>query len=285
MGRTIALYSDTGGGKTTQIGEYAKYVWKTTGKKTRLFSSDLGGYDSIDHLVSAGIIDPVAFDPEVNDPWTWINSAVEGALGDTKTDYGCNAFDSGTSMAEQLLSSCAKLSANGEDIGGRPAPKFIINKKGPVANQIKIGSNVDSHYLTVQGVMRDNIWRSTWLAKKGDVLWTFGLYRGESQFETPIYGPQVAGKALTPLMPKWFNYTFPLVKEVIAGQAPKHRLLLQSQPDAKGLAFYYANARYPLGASQPLPLHIEPASLADAMVLLDQAKEEAALAAKTEMGL
>lgn len=274
MGITIALYSESGAGKTTQIGEYAKFIYKKSGRKTRLFSSDLGGYESIDHLVGAGIIDPVVYDPETGDPWSWINSAVEGQ--GSKEDYGCNAFDSGTSMAELLLSSCAKLSAQGEDIGGRPAPKFIINKKGPIDKQIKIGSNVDSHYLTVQGVMRDNIWRSTWLSKHSDVLWTFGLYRGESQFETPIYGPQVAGKALTPLMPKWFNYTFPLIKEVIAGQAPKHRLLLQSQPDQNGMATYYANARYPLGATTPLPLYLDTGSLAEAIELIQQAKIEAA---------
>jgi hypothetical protein len=283
MGITIALYSDSGGGKTTQIGEYAKHVYKTTGKRTRLFSSDLGGYDSIEHLVGIGIIDPVVFDPETDDAWSWINAAVEGKGG--SGEYGCNAFDSGTSMAEQLLSSCAKLSANGEDIGGRPAPKFIINKKGPIDKQIKIGSNVDSHYLTVQGVMRDNIWRSTWLAKTSDVIWTFGLYRGENQNDTPIYGPQVAGKALTPLMPKWFKYTFPIVKEVLSGQQTKHRLLLQSQPDQNGMAIYYANARYPLGAQTKLPLDNEPASLVDAIKLIETAQQEAKDGAKAEMGL
>lgn len=284
MGRTIALYSDSGSGKTTQAGEYAKWVKKHTGKKACLFSSDLGGYDSIDHLVGIGVVDPIVFDPEKDDPWSWINSAVEG--GPTKGgDYGLYIFDSGTSMAEQLLSSCAKLSASGEDIGGRPAPKFVINKGKSADKQIKIGSNVDSHYLTVQGVMRDNIWRSTWLSKSADVLWTFGLYRGESQFETPIYGPQVAGKALTPLMPKWFKYTFPLVKEVISGAAPKHRLLLQSQPDANGLATYYANARYPLGAVTPLPLDLNPASLPEAIELIERGQKEAAEAAKAELSL
>jgi len=282
-GRTIALYSESGGGKTTQIGEYAKWVYKTTGKRTCLFSSDLGGFDSIDHLVGS-VVDPISYDPSVDDPWSWINGAVE-ARGVDVNAYGLFAFDSGTSMAEQLLSSCAKLSAGGEDIGGRPAPKFIINKKGPVDKQIKIGSNVDSHYLTVQGVMRDNIWRSTWLAKFGDVLWTFGLYRGESQQDTPIYGPQVAGKALTPLMPKWFKYTFPLLKEVTSGSAPVHKLLLQSQPDSMGMATYYANSRYPLGADVPCPLYIEPASLSNAIELLQQAHDQAGVNARAELGI
>ena len=197
MGRTITLFGDSGCGKTTQIGEYAKWIYKTTGGgRTLIASSDLGGYETIAHLLGK-VIDVNAYDPEKDDPWGWINRAVEGS--DSAGQYALYAFDSGTSMAERLLSSCAKLSAAGEDIGGRPAPKFIINKKGPVDKQIKIGSNVDSHYLTVQGVMRDNIWRSTWLAKHWDVLWTFGLLRGENQQDVPVYGPQVAGKALTPL--------------------------------------------------------------------------------------
>lgn len=279
MGRTIALYGDSGSGKTTQIGVYAKYIYQSTGKRTRLLAADLGGFDSIDSLVRLGIIEPIIYDAQANDPWLWVNQSVE-----TRSDgVGLYAFDSGTSMGEALLSSCAKLSANGEDIGGRPAPKFVINKGKQ--SQLKIGSNVDSHYMTVQGFMRDAIARSTWLADQADVLWTFGLYKGEDQTSQVIYGPQLAGKALTSLMPKWFKYTFPLVRDVVAGLPTKHRLLLQLQPDQNGMATYYANSRYPLDASTPLPLDVSPASLRTAIELIEKGQAEADLINKAELGV
>ena len=283
MGRTIALYSDSGGGKTTQIGEYAKFIFKSSGRRTILNAADLGGFSALNPLIKKGIILVNKYDPSVNDPWVWINQAVEAAAS---KEIGLHAFDSGTSMCEALLSSCAKLSAAGQDIGGRPAPKFVINKGSKDA--IKIGSNVDSHYMTVQGFIKDAINRSTWIdteAIPSDILWTFGLYRGESQTDQAIYGPQLAGKALTPLMPKWFLYTFPLVVDVTAGQSPKHRLLLQQQPDSMGMATYYANSRYPMGGTTPCPLAIEPASLPEAITCIENAAKEAEDNLDAELGL
>lgn len=278
MERTIALYSDTGNGKTTQAGEYAKFILKSTGLTSRLYRADLGGVGPIEHLVDAKMIEVVDYDPETNDPWQWGTDAVEGKLGKSG-NVGLHIFDSGTSICEALLSSCAKLSADGKDIGGRPAPKFsIASTTGGKA--LKIGSNVDSHYMTVQGFIKDLIWRSTWLAKEADVLWTFGLYRGEDQQSSLIYGPQLAGKALTSLMPKWFNYTFPLIKHVGSGIAPVHKLLMQSQLDQNGVGTYYANARYPIDATTPCPLDITPASLSEAIRLIEAAKAEAAASLK-----
>ena len=121
IGRTVALFGDSGAGKTTQIGELAKDRYKIDKSRTLIHSADMGGYDSIMPLVRLGVVEVRTFDPSKDSIWTWIDAAVSNHEG-----FGVVAFDSATSMSESLLQSCAQLSASGQDIGGRPAPKFKI---------------------------------------------------------------------------------------------------------------------------------------------------------------
>lgn len=282
MGRTIALYSDTGAGKTTQAGEWAKDVFKRTGKRSVLHQADMGGHDSIDPLIELGVIE---LDPlnEFDDPWVWTNRVVSTK----REDVGLHIYDSGTGLSEALLLSCAKMSAAGEDIGGRPAPKIILNKHAGVDKQLRLGSNVDTHYGVVQNFMLDMIWKSTWLTKghECDVIWTFAVHRGEGVEQNPVLGPKLAGKALTAAIPKWFNYTFRLVSQAIIGEVPKHILYLQEQPDNAGISTSFGNSRYPLDASSVLPATIEPASIVEALRLIDQGKEEAKESLRISLGL
>lgn len=243
---------------------------------------DKGGFGSINPHVKVGIVRPNLLE-EDDDPWLFLNDAVEGNYITSET--GVVAFDSGTSAGEALLSSCAKLSANGEDIGGRPAPKFVIGKKKG-ADALRIGSNVDSHYGVVQGYMLDMIWRSTWLTRRGiDVVWTFGVHRGEKEDSTTILGPKLAGKALTPHMPKWFNLTFMLASVPVADGASRHVLYLQEQPLSSGMGMSFGNSRFPLEATTTLPATIEPADLAAALDLIDAGEQEAEQAIRAELGM
>lgn len=287
LGRTIALFGDSGAGKTTQIGEYAKKIYKDTKKKTVYFSADLGGFDSILPLVRLGVVVPVVYGPE-DSPWLWIANAADGKLPDGSPlgdDIGAVAFDSGTSVAEALLSSCAKLSATGQDIGGRPAPKFTIDK-ADASRTMKIGSNVDSHYMVVQSFMLDVIWRSTWLSRKGiDVIWTFAVHRGEKADDTPVLGPKLAGKALTAAVPKWFKYTFRIVSVAVPDSPPRHVLYIQEQPEANGMTISFGNSRYPIDAVTQLPATIEPASLSTALDLIEAGQQEADDVLRAELGL
>jgi len=236
MGRSIGLFGDTGSGKTTQGGEYAKHVFKTRGKRSLLHTADPGGYASLLPLVSLGMLRVDVFGEGV-DPWEWLTNAVAGREnGDIPSDIGLHLFDSGTGICEHLLSSCAGYAANDQQIGGRPAPKFIINKGDP-ARQLKIGSNVDSHYMVVQNFLLDRINRSTWLNTTDiDTLWTFSVLRHDEEKpgSTPILGPKAAGKALTPSLPKYFNYMFRLVTIPQLNQPARHVLNLDSQPELGG---------------------------------------------------
>lgn len=281
IGRTICLFSDTGGGKTTQLGVYAKWLWKARQKRLRYAGMDKGGFQTIEPFMDLGLIVPDLLGEE-EDPWVYLTDRAEGKT--LMLEDGAIAYDSGTSASEALLQSCARLSANGQDIGGRPAPKMIIGKGK--ADAIKIGTNVDSHYMVVQGFMLDCIWRSTWLTRKGiDVIWTFGVHRGEKEDQTTILGPKLAGKALTPHMPKWFNYTFMLQAIPVEGQAARHVLWLQPQPVLGGVGMSVSNARVALDASEALPASIEPADLGLALDLIESGRDSAKARIAAELGL
>lgn len=279
-GVSIALYGDSGSGKTTQIGEMAKRAFKLRGQRTTLFTADLGGYDSIGALIRAGIVTPVVLNPEKDDPWMWINDAVSGL---NVPDGGMAAFDSGTSMSEALLTAAHKSTFQ---IGQQKTQKFTVSRgAGAGAQQLQVSINNEAHYGVVQGFMLDAIWRSMSLTLRGvDILWTFSIHRGEEQDRTPILGPKLAGKALTPAVPKWFNYTFRISSVPRENDTPVHRLYLTEYPDLAGLGHSFGNSRYPLGSS-PLPPFIEPASVPGALDLIERGQKEADDALKLELGL
>jgi hypothetical protein len=282
IGKTIGLYGESGSGKTTQAGEMVKHVYKQGGRKSVLNAADRGGYDSLLPLVRAGILTINELGKE-DDPWQWIAKACDPSK--YADDIGLVIYDSGTSMSEALLASCATLSAAGQDIGGRPAPKFVIGKG--TSGAFNVGSNVDSHYGVVQSFMLSKIWDSTWMAKAGkDVLWTFGVHRGESADSTPILGPKLAGKALTTHIPKWFKYFFRLDSlPAEVGGSEKHLLYTQAMTELGGLGASFGNARAPLGATTTIPAVIDPASLIEFFSLLEKLHEEADSALRAELGL
>ena len=265
-GTTIALYGDSGSGKTTQAGEYAKYVKKSTGGNSVLFTSDLGGYDSIANLVKASIVRPVELEPK-SDPWIYLDDAVNGSL--LKEDDKLVIFDSGTSLGEALLHACSHSTFQ---IGQEKAQRFAVSQG---SRSLSVSTNGKAHYGVVQGFLLDAIWKSTWLTRKGvNVLWTFSVDRGEEADRTPILGPKLAGHALTAAMPKWFKYTWKITSVPRPDSTPTHRLFLTEAPEMAGLGHSFSNSRYPLGAT-PLPAFIEPASIPEALRLIELGQKEA----------
>jgi hypothetical protein len=270
-GKTIALYAESGRGKTTQAGEYAKYVRKTRGKNAVLYTSDLGGYDSLGPLVRKGVVTPVEFRPDVDNAWVWIDDGVEGRLNGKPLDetYGLAIFDSGTSMAEALLTAC---SHSDFQIGQQRTQKFSVTRGD---RNLTVAINNEAHYGVVQGFLLDAIWKSTWLTRRGiDVIWTFSVHRGEEQDRTPILGPKLAGKALTASIPKWFKFCFRLDTEPVEGNLPQHVLYTTIQSEMAGLGQSFGNIRCPLGVTPP-PAVIRPASLVVAIQELERCQKEA----------
>jgi energy-coupling factor transporter ATP-binding protein EcfA2 len=273
-GRTFGLYGDTGSGKTTQAGELAKLVFKQTGMKSILHTSDRGGFGSIEHLEEAGILEVDEMGP-ADDPWIWTNAAVSSK----RDDVGVHIYDSGTSIGEALLSAAAHSQ---DQIGQQKTQRFTVTRGD---QSLKVSLNNEAHYGLVQGFMLDAIWKSTYLTKQGaDVLWTFAVHRGEEQDRTPILGPKLVGKALTPAIPKWFQYTWRLVSVPQDGAAPIHRLYLTEHSELAGLGHSFGNARVPLGTTIEIPPYIEPASIPEALGLIEAARKEAVDKLRKEMG-
>lgn len=275
-GVTIAIYGDSGSGKSTQLGEMAKALFKRERKRTRIYGSDLGGHESITPLVDLGVIEAVDV-VQADDPWCWLDAAVKPTLSD---DIGLVCYDSGTSCGEAILNAIAKST---DKIGQQTTQKF---KAGSGATKLTIGLNNEAHYGLVQTFLLDKMWESSWITASGrDVAWTFGTHRGESSDSEPLVGPKLPGKALTAAIPKWFNYTFRLVAIPVADSAPRHVLYLQGQPGHTGLAVSFGNARYALDASTPLPASIEPASVVKALELIESGRQEAVVNLRAELGL
>ena len=267
MPRVIGLYGLSGSGKTSQSGEYAKRVKRLTGKRTKYFNPDFGGHDSIDPLVRRGIVEPHYLNPGDN-PFEWLNAAVSDDPGD---DIGLVVYDSGLSITEAMLGNVAALDAQGLKIGAKAAAPARIT------SNIILGANNETHYGLIHTFFLDSLHKSTWLARKYgvDIIWTFGEHRGEDTNTNSIIGPKIIGKALTGILPKEVQYMLRLVERPVEGEASRHVLMTQAQPELGGVGMCFANARYPLDADTPLPALIEPASLNTFFDIIEQGQAEA----------
>lgn len=291
---TILLFGHTGAGKTAQIGELAEHYFAQFKKKTRLYTADRGGWVTVQPYVNLGIIEVV---PLFGDEFVWLDAAVKGKKWNAQTkewvegkdpEIGLYAFEGFTSIADALMLWMAKASANGKNIGGGGAFNFTA---GTGKDMVKIGTNNMGHYSVAQQQAYEKSIESQYLP--GTVLWTAGDKRGEDDAIGGVVGPQVAGKALTGEVPRWFKYTFRIATEVLPGQEPKHVLYLQDHVEmnakmAKGIA----NPRTPLSggtvgntAGVDIPTKLVPASLVQALELFERRSTSAEDAIAKRLGI
>jgi hypothetical protein len=284
--KSILLYGDSGDGKSTLLGEFAEYIFKTTKKKTRLYSADRGGVETIRPYIDLGIIELVQLD---GDPWIWINSAVKGKIKENnkwingvREDIGFYAYEGMTSMADELMSSLAQKAGQGVNIGGSANVSFKANDSG---ESLTISGNNMSHYNVTQMRIVEEVWQSQRLP--GWVAWTAAVKRDEDPNAAgKILGPAVAGKALTAEVPRWFTYSFRVSAIPAVGSGKERHILYMgdhtdvSSGNSKGLG----NTRNPLDAPA-LPGTIEPASLVKAIELINAGYQPALEAIKKRLGI
>lgn len=286
---TIMLYGHTGAGKTALIGELAEHYFATQKKKTRLYTSDRGGWITIAPYVELGVIEVI---PLFDDPWIWLGHAVKGdTLKDgnwvpgTRPDIALYAFEGMTSTADAVMSWMAQASGRGVNIGGGGAMNFTVTQG---KETLKIGTNNMAHYGVAQQQVYEKATESQYLP--GTVLWTAGDKRGEDDAIGGVVGPQVAGKALTSEVPRWFKYTLRVATEVMAGQAPKHVLYLEDHIEMNArMAKAMVNARVPLAGGGEggvtIPSRIEPASLVQFLTMMQERQASAKSAIAKRLGL
>lgn len=284
---TILLLGHTGSGKTAQIGELAEYYMRTTGKRTILYTADKGGWITIKPYVNLGIIEVV---PLFGDVWVWLNKAVQGytlekgqwVLKDN-SDVAMYAYEGFTSISDELMKWMADASSRGVNIGGSGSFNFTA---GEGTDKIKIGTNNMGHYSVAQQQCFEKSTQSQYLP--GTVLWTAGDRRGEDDAIGGVVGPQLAGKAMTGEVPRWFKLCFRLASEVNPGMDTKHVLYTDwhTEMASKGMSKGISNCRAPLaGGEIKIPAKIEPASIVRVLELLNQRENAAEDAIAKRLGL
>lgn len=288
---TIMLFGTTGSGKTAQIGELAEWYFATQKKKTRLYTADRGGWITIQPYVELGIIEVV---PLFDDPWLWVNHAVKGdKVVDGKWVPGVDphiamyAFEGMTSIADAVMSWMAQASGRGVNIGGQGAMNFKVSQgTGKDLESITIGTNNMAHYGVAQQQVYEKATESQYLP--GTIFWTAGDKRTEDDANGGVVGPQVAGKAMTAEVPRWFKYTLRIATEAMAGTAVKHVLHLEDHIEMNArMARAMSNSRTPLAGADvaPMPSIIEPASIVKFLELTQKRQTSATDAIKRRLGL
>lgn len=288
--QTILLYGRTNAGKTPQIGLLAEHVYKTTGQRTRLYTADKGGTNTIRPYIELGIIE--AIEMANTSPWIFLNKAVRGMIRDPQGKWikadnsgvGFWAFESMRAIAEAMMLDMAQKSATGTNIGGGSNIAFQVQGDGET---LKVSGSNMAHFGVAQARMTEEIWESQRLPGQF-VLWTSSVSKEDDGLAAgKVLGPDVIGKALTSEVPRWFDYTFRIdVLPAQQGKPERHILYLGNHIDVgAGNAAGLGNIRRPLDAPALVTNTIEPANIVQALTTLDQGRDLAKDAIKLRLGL
>lgn len=301
---SILLLSDSGEGKTYQLGELAKWWFRRTGgyydaktgllsvgkgERTILYSADMGGWSTIAPIIKLGIIQLVDL-TQYEMPFLWLDHIAHAKVpitmggvtkwSDASPEYTHNAYDSMSSMSRLIMQDMATQAGKGSNIGGGASYKFT---QGTGADMLTIASNNQTHYGVAQGRLLKAIAESQ-LATNGLVSWTARIRRSDEEGMTPVIGPDIAGKAMISELPGWFTYTLRLAQEVQLGMPNKHVLYFEDHIDktAPG-AKVLANGRIPAGIQSAIPSKQDPANVPALLDLIAKAHAESLEALKKSL--
>jgi hypothetical protein len=180
------LYGDTGSTKTSRLGDAAEYYYETTGKPSRLVSTDTGGWQAIKALEVAGIILPFRITPErVN--------MIETLDKLSKGWWVKDIHDPQSPLADRTKT----LSPQNIKVPEMPKDSFI--KSGDYVRRF-VGR---SDYGGVQGRISEFIRNSGNMAIPA--IWSALEDKGEDESKKPTYGPSFIGQALTGICGNWFG--------------------------------------------------------------------------------
>lgn len=203
-------YGATGTFKTSNIGWLAKRFMDKFGLRTRLISSDPGGWGPIQSLVDNGTIEawPIRIWPAATmnetlilaargywprDPLDPTKGYLEpiAALKDSK--IGLVAHDSLTSECELMISA---LKQPGKQI---MEPSYRVTE----GSQSFVGNSL-AGFGFAQDRAYDVIMASHMMPYVQKVIWTAGEAKGEdSVTKAPVYGPELIGKKATSKVGHW----------------------------------------------------------------------------------
>lgn len=271
------------------IGELAENLFKTKGLKTRLYTADRGGYDSIMPYIQLGVIEVVEMG--ATDPFIFLNNAVKGNVRGLNNKWvpgleksiGMYAFESMTAFGDELMSWMATKSGEGLNIGGGSNTSFIAKDGDDI---VKVSGSNMAHYGVAQARITKEVWQSQKLPAEY-VVWTASVAKDEDTTTSgKVLGPLVCGKALTAEIPRWFGYTFRMdCIPAQNGKGERHILYLGNSVDVgSGNAIGLGNTRTSLDSPE-LPPTIEPASVVKALELIDGGRDVALDKVRARLGM
>lgn len=246
MAATILIYGESGTGKTADVGGLALYIWEKTGKKTRLVSTDSGGWQSVQGFVDAGLIEVFSLGG-VRSPasairkiakgmWPKVPNAPSPVWQQDLNDVGAIAVDSISGLASLLM---REQVTEGRKIGEDIVARFDI--EGEV-----FGNPGRAHYGFIQREVDGLLAAASFLPIER-VLFTALEAKGDDQISKQVvYGPATIGKASVDKIPAMvgdlLHYDTATVKE--GGKERQiFRAWFQRHPDTLTGVHYPAKPR------------------------------------------
>jgi hypothetical protein len=231
--QTLLIYGETGTYKTTQVGEVAAWVYKKTGKITRLVNADGGGTDAIQPLIEAGIIDEFQISSS-STPWGTLRKLSKGYWKSKQTLAMTTDWDKVGAYAVESLTSISLL-----------AMRHTVEKKyrfsedvvgGFTEDQEFFGAPSRSHYNAVQNLIYGLL---AWFPSLPIQMVVFTALEGKGEDDRTrrvILGPAAIGKAATanigPQVGDLFHFS-----RVRVGTS-KDPATGREKPDSKVMAFF-----------------------------------------------
>jgi hypothetical protein len=284
------LYGATGLRKTTNVGLCAQRWWEKWGKKTRLVSADPGGWDTIQSLVDAGIVEAWAVNQWENrieaidlacqgywpaDPLDPRSPILAPTANNKLRDVGLYAFEGLTSFGSHIMSAVKRP---GVSLSQDPAYVLTDGKS-------KYAGGSMAAFGFVQDRIYDFVVKSHMIPLVDRVLWTALEAKGEEEgTKIPIFGPAIEGRKSIGKAGQWFANLIHLETAVVEVREDKEAkqlslktevwAYLRSHADPNSKVVFPAKVRAPFEFAGMVPERVEP-DLAKVYDLLDQLKARA----------
>ncbi len=235
MGKCIMadlVYGMSDSGKTKQAEDLAVYIRRTMGrdKVLRLASCSGGGWGTVEGAVRAGLIKPTwlrdrQFPYEVvdlisqgywpEDPENPESPLIAPKLQPDWATVGGIYIDGISEIAEWLMISSTESEAAG---------KAKYSAESAVAKFKDGASSYSSPSRALYGVIQNHVTKCVYQSKGIPgvfVGWTALEMKGmdEEGTRTPVYGPDIIGKAKTAKAPSWFDNVLHLQRDAARGKA------------------------------------------------------------------
>jgi hypothetical protein len=213
MARSGIIYGDSGTLKSTAVKHFSHYIYERTGKETLLVSMDGGGWAPAQPEIDAGLM--TAYRCNLDVPLPTLRKISQGyfpedvrASKGAETNmvpvdwsrYGGMAVEGVTSISQALMRHLAdKQIKTGEEATSPFSQNLIVNGVKTIET---FAGNSKGHYGFVQQQLYSLMTNFNSLPCDY-VLFTGLESRAEEDDRTLIYGPQIAGKKATALVPSW----------------------------------------------------------------------------------